>query len=94
MALWNRGSHRWLDDAVNGQRHRELLSVSDVRQARRLERHRIIEFSKRRRDPARRRKRFGALTITEAIAEYIEERRGQVSTRHAWAVTPAGAPLR
>jgi DNA-binding MarR family transcriptional regulator len=52
-----------------------------VREARKLEKDRIVEFSKRWPDPARRRKRFVALTVTEAIGEHIRERRGQVSER-------------
>jgi integrase len=81
MGLWKRGQQYWIDVVVNGQRYREPLGVSDVREARKLEKDRIVEFSKRRPDPARRRKMFGSLTITLAIATYVRDRRAQVSGR-------------
>jgi integrase len=81
MGLWKRGQQYWIDVVVNGQRYREPLGVSDVREARRLEKDRIVEFSKRRADPAKRRQLFGSLTITEAIAAYVQDRRAQVSPR-------------
>jgi hypothetical protein len=81
MGLWKRGQQYWIDVVVNGQRYPEPLGVSDVREARRLEKDRIVEFSKRRADPAKRRQLFGSLTITEAIAAYVQDRRAQVSPR-------------
>jgi len=81
MSLWKRGNSYWVDVVVNGRRHREPLGVSDVREARRLEKERIVEFSTRRPDPAGRRKIFGSLRITEAIEAYAQDRRAQVSER-------------
>ena len=81
MSLWKRGNNYWIDVVVNGQRCREPLGVSDIREARKLEKERIVEFSKRRPDPAHRRKVFGSLAITQAIEAYTQERRSQVSAR-------------
>ena len=81
MSLWKRGRYYWIDVVLNGQRYREPLGVTDVRQARRLEKDRIAEFSTRRPDPAGRRNVFGSLTISRAVAAYAEERRAQVSPR-------------
>ena len=66
---------------MNGQRHREPLGVSDLREARKLEKERIAEFGNRRPDPARRRQKFGSQSITGAITAYVHERRAQVSPR-------------
>ena len=81
MSLWKRGSQYWVDVVIGGMRYREPLGTSDVREARRLEKERIVEFSKRRPDPAKRRRMFGSLTLTEAIAAYGRDRRAQVSAR-------------
>ena len=81
MSLWKRGNQYWIDVVVRGQRYREPLGVSDIREARKLEKDRIVEFSKRQADPAGRRRTFGSLTITAAVTAYIQDRRAQVSGR-------------
>ena len=81
MSLWKRGRQYWIDVVVNGQRYRESLGTSDVREAKNREKARIAELSSRPLDPARRRQAFGSLTVSQAIAAYAENRRVQVSSR-------------
>jgi integrase len=81
MSLWKRGRFYWIDVVLNGQRYREPLGVTDVRQARKLEKDRVVEFSSRRPDPSGRRRVFGSLTLGQAVTAYVQERRTQVSPR-------------
>ena len=81
MSLWKRGHQFWMDVTVNGQRCREPLGTSDWREARRIEKHRIAELTKRPPDPGRRGHSYGALDVQTAIDTYAEERRAQVSPR-------------
>ena len=81
MPLWKRGNQYWIDVMIHGQRYREPLDASDGREARRREKTRIAELSKRPLDPAKRRQSFSSLTIAEAIEAYTADRRAQVSPR-------------
>jgi integrase len=81
VSLWKRGRQYWIDAVVNGQRYREPLDTTDVREARRREKTRIVELVSRPIDPARRRQAYGSLTVSDAIARYAEDRRAQVSRR-------------
>ena len=81
MSLWKRGGRYWIDVVINGQRYREPLGTGDKRLASRLEKDRIAELSKGRAAPSVRRRAFGALTISQAIDAYADERRAQVSPR-------------
>jgi hypothetical protein len=81
MSLWKRGRQYWIDVVVNGQRYREPLGTVDVRAAKAREKARIVELTSRPLDPAKRRQAFSSLSITDAIKNYAEDRRAQVSAR-------------
>jgi hypothetical protein len=81
MPVRKRGRHYWIDVTIDKQRFRERLGTGDRREALALEKIRIVEMMKRPLDPAKRRRAYGSLSIAEAIRNYTEDRRAQVSPR-------------
>src|SRR5262245_59220433 len=93
MAIWKRGTQYWIDVVVNGERYREPLGTTDWRRAKELEKSRIAELQKRPPDPTKRARKFGGLCIGEAIQQYADERRAQVSARMTAWWRENGVPL-
>ena len=93
MALWKRGNQYRLDAVVHGERHREPLGTTDWRQARDLEKKRIAELQQRPPDPTKRAHKFSALSVADAIEQYADERRSQVSERMVAWWKEMGRPL-
>jgi len=66
---------------LNGIRYREPLETQDWRKAQERERDRVAELRDKAPDPEKRTKRYGSMSIADAIKAYIAERRAQVSPR-------------
>ena len=81
MSTFKRGTRFWLDVTIRGQRFREPLKTTDWREARELEKQRVTELSRQPSILVSHSKSFGGLTVGQAIENYAEERRAQVSPR-------------
>lgn len=93
LSTWKRGKQYWLDAVVHGERHREPLGTTDWRRARELEKKRIAELQLRPPDPTKRARTFSALTVAQAVEQYANERRSQVSERMVSWWAEMGRPL-
>jgi integrase len=93
MSLWKRGKQYWIDTVVHGERHREPLGTTDWREARALEKKRIVELQQRPPDPTKRARKYSNLTVATAIDQYASERRSQVSPRMVTWWKEMGRPL-
>ncbi len=93
MSLWKRGQQYWLDVVVHGQRYREPLHTTDWREAKALEKERLVELSRRPADTAQRGRAFGVLDVDAAIQAYASARRAQVSPRMVAYWTENARPL-
>ena len=93
MALWKRGKQYWLDAVVNGERHREPLGTTDWRQPAISKKSGSRNCSIVRPTPTKRARTFSGLTVSAAVEQYAEDRRGQVSDRMVAWWKEMGRPL-
>ncbi len=81
MALYKRRNTYWMHVVINGTRFRESLGTSDSRKAPALERERIAQIQSKAPDPTTKSRQIGALTIENALEQYVLDRSAQVSPR-------------
>jgi integrase len=78
--IYKRGEYWHMDVAIHGVRYREALDTTDKRQAKELEKNRIVEI-KQGKGASKTGREFARKSFSEAAAIYLEERKPHVAER-------------